>query len=162
MATWRIEPTWKKSIVERAFWQKDGKTLINEIGWRWGTFEVETTGDEPPTIDEDTDLFCSDEFELGDWSTTDGCWEENEFEGDWEEGEQEELEERLNDGEISVYELEDEGWINTDTEMYITCDVEITKINEDGTEEKIVTDKVEETKEPIKLEPKAEWPFGSN
>ena len=68
----------------------------------------------------------------------------------------------MNDGEISVYELEGEGWINTDTGMYITCDVEITKINEDGTEEKIVTDKVEETKEPIKLEPKAEWPFGSN
>ena len=130
MAMWKVEPTWKKSIIERAFWVKDGKTIINELGWRWGTFHIETEGDDPPEIDEDTDLFSAD-FELVDFETSDGCWEENEFEGDWEEGEQEELEERLDNGEISVYELEEEGWILSESEMYITCDVEITKEEEE-------------------------------
>ena len=128
MATWKVEPKWKKSVVERAFWVKDGKTIINEIGWRWGEFTIDTEGDDPPEIDEDTDLFAAD-FEVVDFSTTDGCWEENELEGDWSEEEQEEMEERLN-GEISVYELEEEGWICHETELYITCEVEITKVEE--------------------------------
>ena len=127
MATWKVEPTYKKSVVERAFWVKDGKTIINEIGWRWGEFTIETEDDEPPSIDEDTDLFHAD-FEVSDFSTTDGCWEENEFEGDWSEEEQEEMENRLSDGEISVYELEDEGWVCNESELYITCDVTITKV----------------------------------
>lgn len=128
MATWKVEPTWKKSVVEKAFWVKDGKTIINEIGWRWGEFTIETEGDDPPEIDEDTDLFAAD-FEVVDFSTTDGCWEENEFEGEWTDEEREEMEERLN-GEISVYELEEEGWVCAESELYITCDVEITKVEE--------------------------------
>ena len=131
MATWKVEPTWKKSVVERAFWIKDGKTIINEIGWRWGEITIETEGDDPPEVDEDTNYFDDDQFELVDFSCDDGCWEENEFEGDWEEEEQEQMEERLNDGEISVYELEDEGWVCRDSELYITCEVTITKVEDE-------------------------------
>jgi len=130
MATWKVEPTWKKSIIERAFWTKDGKTIINEIGWRWGEFYLETEGDEPPKLDEDTDYFNDSQFTIGDWSTDDGCSDENEFEGDWEDDELEEMEERLFSGDISVYELEDEGWICTDSELYITCDVTIEKVED--------------------------------
>lgn len=130
MATWKVEPTWKKSIIERSFWTKDGKTIINEIGWRWGEFYLETEGEEPPELDEDTDYFSDPQFTLGEWSTDDGCWDDNEFEGDWEDDELEEMEERLSNGDISVYELEEEGWICTDTEMYITCDVNIEKVEE--------------------------------
>ena len=122
MATWKVEPTFKKSVVERAYWTKDGKTIINEIGWRWGEFTIETEDDNPPEINEDTDLFNSD-FEVVDFSTTDGCWEENEFEGDWTDDEQEDMQDRL-DGEISIYDLENEGWICETSEMFITCDVE--------------------------------------
>lgn len=125
MATWKVEPALKKSVVERAYWTKDGKTIINEIGWRWGEFTIETEDDNPPEINEDTDLFNSD-FEVVDFSTTDGCWEENEFEGDWTDDEQEEMEDRL-DGEISIYDLESEGWVCNTSELFITCDVEITK-----------------------------------
>jgi hypothetical protein len=129
MAVWTVEPTWKKSIVEFAYWVKDGKTIINELGWRWGTLTIETEGDEPPEVDEDTDYMCDDQFSLVDFETSDGCWEENTFEGDWTDEEREEMEERL-DGEISVYELEEEGWILSESEMYITCDVEIKKVEE--------------------------------
>lgn len=126
MTTWKVEPTLKKSVVERVYWTKGNKTIINELGWRWGEFIIETEGDDPPVIDEDTDLFDSD-FEVADFSTSDGCWEENEFIGDWTDDEQEEMEERLNE-EISVYELENEGWICETSEMFITCDVEIKKV----------------------------------
>lgn len=129
MTTWKIEPSWKKSIVERAFWTKDGKTIINEIGWRWGTLYVITEGDSPPEVDEDTDYFCDDQFELSDFETSDGCWEDNEFDGDWDDEEEILMEERLN-GEISVYELEEEGWVLDRSELYIQCDVEITKVEE--------------------------------
>ena len=129
MATWKVEPTWKKSIVEKAYWVKDGKTIVNEIGWRWGEFTIETEGDDPPEIDEDTDLFSAD-FEVVDWSTHDGCWEDNEFEGDWEDNELEEMEECLSSGDISVYDLEEEGWSCHDSELFITCEVEITKVEE--------------------------------
>lgn len=128
MATWKVEPTWKKSVVEKATWMSPDKSkwIVNELGWRWGEFTIETETDDPPEIDEDTDLFDSD-FELVDFSTTDGCWEENEFEGDWTDEEQEAMEERLN-GEISLYELEEEGWVCETAELYIQCDVEITKV----------------------------------
>ncbi len=125
MAIWKVEPTNKKSVVERAYWTKDDKTIINEIGWRWGEFNIQTEGDDPPVINEDTNLFDSD-FEVVDFSTDDGCWEENEFEGEWTDDEQEEMEERLGE-EISVYDLENEGWVCETSELFITCDVEITR-----------------------------------
>ena len=130
MATWKVEPTYKKSIVERAFWVKDGKTIINEIGWRWGSVTIETDGSEPPELDEDTDYMCDDQFEFVEFETSDGCWEENEYEGDWSEEEQELMEERLSDGEISIFDLEEEGWVCDETELYITCDVEVTEVKE--------------------------------
>lgn len=128
MALWKVEPTWKKSIIERSFWTKGHKTVINEIGWRWGSFTIETEGDDPPEIEADIDLFHAN-FTLVDFETSDGCWEENEYEGFGDE-EEEELDERLSSGELSVYELEEEGWVNHESELFIQCDVEITKIEE--------------------------------
>lgn len=128
MATWKVEPKWKKSFIERAFWIKDGKTLINEIGWRWGSVTIETEGDTPPELNEDTDYMCDDQFEFVDFESTDGCWEENEYDG-FDPEEAEELEQRLSEGEISVYDLEEEDWILDETELYIQCEVEITKLD---------------------------------
>lgn len=129
MALWKVAPTWKKSIVERATWMDESrkKFIINEIGWRWGEFTIQTEGDDPPIIDEDTDLFAAD-FEVVDFSTNDGCWEDNDYEGEWTDEEKEAMEERLSGGEIAVYELEEEGWLNEECELYITCEVEITKV----------------------------------
>lgn len=41
MATWIVEPTHKKSVIELNYWKKDNKTIINEIAWRWGKFTKE-------------------------------------------------------------------------------------------------------------------------
>ena len=129
MALWKVTPDWKKSIVERSFWVNTNDTsqrVVQEIGWRWGEFIVATETDEPPEIDEDTDLFC-DDFELQDWSTDDGCWEETDIMG-LEEDAEEELQEFLS--ENSIFDLEERGWTCDESEMYITCTVTIEKIED--------------------------------
>ena len=52
MAIWKLEPTLKKSLIERSYYHKDGMTLMVETGWRWGEFTVETEDDNPPNISE--------------------------------------------------------------------------------------------------------------
>ena len=126
MATWKIEPTWKKSIVERQYWTKDGNTITHEIGWRWGEFFIETEGDEPPKLDKDGNIdILNCDYECNDWSTDDGCWEETDF--DVPEGEQEQLELFLE--ENSVYDLEEDGWVVDECEMWITCPITIERVD---------------------------------
>jgi hypothetical protein len=126
MALWKIEPSWKKSLAERIHFHKDDKTIIIETGWRWGEFTCETEGDEPPVIEEGTDLYdCGYDVELQ--YCDDGCWEEREFEGFTEE-EEEAMNEWLD--ENSSFDLEEEGWDFGDTEMIITCDPLIELIKE--------------------------------
>lgn len=125
MAMWKVEPTWKKSLSEIQYWTKDGKTIEYETGWRWGTFYYNTEGDEPPVIEDGTDLFCVDDADLEDWSTDDGCWDDYTFHNMTEE-EQEEIQNYFDEGN-SVYDLEEQGWIMSDSEMIVSCDVEITK-----------------------------------
>ena len=124
MATWQIEPSWKKSLAERMHFTKDGKRIIIETGWRWGTFICETEDDTPPVIEEGTDLFDCD-YEVEMQETSDGCWEEREFHG-FSEEEEESMEEWLD--ENSWWDLEEEGWDQVDNEMIITCDPIITQI----------------------------------
>lgn len=126
MALWKIEPTWKKSLRERIHFTKGDREIIIETGWRWGEFTCETEGDEPPVIEEGTDLFdCGYEIELQE--CTDGCWEEREFYGFTEEDE-ELMEEWLD--ENSFYDLEEDGWLMGDCEMIIDCEPSIEMIEE--------------------------------
>jgi hypothetical protein len=125
MARWKIEPTWKKSLIEKQHFTKEGKTIIVETGWRWGEFYCETEDDTPPVIEEGADLFsCGYDVEMD--YTDDGCWEDYEFFGFTEE-EEEEIQEWLN--ENSFLDLMDEGWELSDGEMFITCDPSIEKVD---------------------------------
>ena len=125
MATWKIQPTWKKSLIERSFYDKDGKTIIVETGWRWGEFTCETEDDNPPEIEAGDDLYsCGYDVEMQE--CTDGCWEEYEFQG-FTEDEEEEMREWLD--ENSYLDLEEEGWIPSDTEMIIDCEPSIERID---------------------------------
>ena len=126
MATWSIKPIWKKSIIERIHYHKDGKEIIEETGWRWGEFTCETEDDEPPVLEEGVDLFdCGYDIEMQ--YCDDGCWTEYEFIGFTEEEEQA-MNEWLE--ENSFFELEEEGWISGDTEMILNSDAEIEKIEQ--------------------------------
>ena len=130
MTTWRVTPTWKKSVVEVQEWTKPGEPgyISHEIGWRWGEFFVETLDDNPPPIEEGVDMFNLPEgCTCDDWSTDDGCWEESDIDvGD--EVLREEIEEFLE--ENSIYDLEEQGWIMSDSYMYINCELNIEKVEE--------------------------------
>lgn len=157
MATWSVKPTWKKSIIERQHMTKDGNEIVIETGWRWGEFLVYTDDDNPPDIEAGVDIYnCEYETELVE--TTDGCWEDYDYD-ECDDETREWLEEFFEEGN-SYFDLEEHGWMFDDCEMIIECDLEITKVNDDGTEgETITTGGDEEVTEPVKLQPGAPWPF---
>lgn len=128
MAKWKVTPTWKKSIVEVQEWIKPGEPgyINHEIGWRWGEFIIETEDDNPPELEEGVDMFdCG--YECNDWSTDDGCYEDTEVDVS-DELLQEELEEFLE--ENSIYDLEEKGWVMSDSYMYINCELNIEKVED--------------------------------
>jgi hypothetical protein len=145
MAVWSVKPDWKKSIIERQIWTKEGVAgyIGVETGWRWGEFHVTTEDDTPPNLVAGVDIYnCDYECELV--SLDDGCWEESDIDV-LDEELRNELETFLEDN--SVHDLEELGWSCDDTEMTIDCDMTIEMI---------------EPTEPIKEEPKTEskgWPF---
>lgn len=136
MAVWSVKPTWKKSIVERQEWVKDGQTFIYETVWRWGEFHVTTEDDNPPVLEAGVDIYnCDYETEL--YETTDGCSDDYDFDGCDEETAQW-LEEFLE--ENSVFDLEEHGWFCGDTEMIIDCDMEIEMIEPTGDIDEVETE----------------------
>ena len=145
MAVWSVKPDWKKSIIERQIWTKEGVAgyIGVETGWRWGEFHVTTEDDTPPDLVAGVDIYnCDYECELV--SLDDGCWEESDIDV-LDEELRNELETFLEDN--SVHDLEELGWILDDTEMTIDCDMTIEMI---------------EPTELVKEEPKTEgkdWPF---
>jgi len=145
MAVWSVKPDWKKSIIERQIWTKEGVAgyIGIETGWRWGEFHVTTEDDTPPDLVAGVDIYnCDYECELV--SLDDGCWEESDIDVQDEEL-RNELETFLEDN--SVHDLEELGWCCDDTEMTIDCDMIIEMI---------------EPTESVKKEPKTEgkgWPF---
>ena len=126
MATWSVKPEWKKSIIERNYLTKDDNTVMCETGWRWGEFTVYTEDDNPPNIEAGVDIYnCEYETELVE--TEDGCWSDYDFDDcddatEW-------LEEFFEEGN-SWLDLEDHGWIQSECEMIIDCDLIIEKVGE--------------------------------
>ena len=127
MTAWSVKPEWKKSIIERSYWTKDGNTIVEETGWRWGSFYVYTDDDTPPNLEPGVDIYCCGyESELIECS--DGCWTEQDYD-DCDDDVREWVEEFLEEGN-SIYELEDHGWICSETEMIIDCDMSIEKVED--------------------------------
>ena len=128
MAIWKIEPTFKKSIRDINHWHNSaGQEITHETGWRWGEFFIETEDDNPPDLPLDGNFDIMDcGYDMSDFSTDDGCWEEYEFDGFTEEEEQS-MQEWLD--ENSVFDLEDErgeeGWSCEEAEMFIDCPITI-------------------------------------
>ena len=122
MSLWKIEPTWKKSLVEVLHLSKGEYNITHSIGWRWGHFYIETDDNNPPDIEEGVDIFdCG--YQVDDWETIDGCWEEMDFKNLPDE-EVKIIEEFLE--ENSVLDLEELGWIMNDTQMFIESPLSIT------------------------------------
>ena len=143
MAVWSVTPQWKKSVIERQEWTKDGQRFTYETGWRWGEFHVTTEDDNPPDLKAGVDIYnCDYETEL--YECTDGCWDECDYD-ECDEETREWLEEFLE--ENSVFDLEEHGWSCSDTEMIIDCDMDIEMIEPTG-----------KSKEEPSEDGKSKWP----
>ena len=57
MAIWNVRPSFKKSILERKSFIKNGERMIVEIPLDWTEFLVLTEDDSPPNIVLGTDLY---------------------------------------------------------------------------------------------------------
>lgn len=150
MAFWKVSTYYKKSCEEHEHWVKDGMTIIRKNGFRWGTFTVETSDDNPPEFEFDyvpggdgkkdsLNMYnCYgnniENVELD--MLDDGCWCDIEFPDDMDEEEQERLQELID--EHGVYEAleEMEGWMLDESEAW--CWGPILIEDNDGNRVKII------------------------
>ena len=145
MVVWSVKPIYKKSIIERQTWENGGESFVWETGWRWGEFLVYTEDETPPKLEEGVDIYnCDYETELVE--TSDGCWEEYDFDNCSDET-REKLEEYFDEGG-SIFDIEEEGWYSSETEMIINCDMTIERV-----------DSTPEEKDGETVAPKDKWPF---
>jgi len=161
MAQWSVKPEWKKSIIERNYLTKDGNTVMIETGWRWGEFTVYTDDDNPPNIEAGVDIYnCEYETELVE--TSDGCWEEIDYD-DCDDETREWLEEFFDEGN-SWLDLEEHGWMQDECEMIIDCDLIIERLDDGNpTGEIVENNSVGEDmpKEETQNKSGAAWPFST-
>lgn len=161
MAKWKVTPLFKKSIIEYNHLEKGDNLFIVETGWRSGEFIVYTDDDNPPDLKSGVDILnCGYESEMVE--TIDGCWTEYHYD-DCDDETREWLENFLEEDGNSFFDLGEHDWVFTDGEFIIDCDMEITKIDDDGSEgETFKTDSdTNVTDTENKLTPKATWPFDS-
>jgi hypothetical protein len=136
MAIWKIVNQHKKNCEERQFWTKDGKTVVRTEGFRWGSFTVETTDDNPPegiTAEnpDGIDMYSYTGENAPDGAEPD-CWDDGCY-GDWEfpDGMDEEEQERIQEGwEEDFYDfMEGDGWVNDETEAWLFGPLDIERVD---------------------------------
>lgn len=127
MYKWKVEPTFKKSVIEKIFMTKGSDTFVAEVVWRGGIFFVYTEDDSPPILEPGVDIYdCEYESEISEtWDSCDEYYHYDECDVQTEIW--------LNDffeNENSFYDLEQFGWEHTNTTMTIECEMKITKYEE--------------------------------
>tara|TARA_R110000868_G_scaffold251083_2_gene507811 strand:- start:553 stop:972 length:420 start_codon:yes stop_codon:yes gene_type:complete len=134
MATWTVSTTEKKSCEEREIWTKDGKTIVRTNGFRWGTFIVETTDDNPPegiteANKEGIDMYShsGDNIDSINLDSMDDGWSgDYEFCGMDEESKQA-ISDEIDEADDYYEYLEENGWMLDETEAWLFGPLEITK-----------------------------------
>ncbi len=138
MTSWTVCTTEKKCCEEREIWTRGDATIIHINGFRWGTFGVETTDDNPPDgITErnaggiDMYSHCGDNIDsINLLSMDDGCSDDYEFIGVDESAEQQILDgiqEADSNGVDYAEYLTENGWWQEDTEAWLLGQLEITR-----------------------------------
>jgi hypothetical protein len=150
MAIWTVKTHYKKSCQEVETWhQREGEGKVTVVnGFRYGEWTVETIDDNPPGF-EFTEVPGGDgmkdsinmlDCEINNIESVElvemfdgGCWYDVETKGLSEE-EEEEINEFIE--ENSLYDLEERGWMQGDTEWWIWGPIEI--CNEAGDTVRII------------------------
>jgi hypothetical protein len=150
MAIWTVSTHYKKSCEEREIWiHADHGTMIRTNGFRRATYSVETSDDNLPEFEFDfvpggdgkkdsidfnncsvNNIENAELIELFDG----GCWGGNEWPDDMDEDEIQRLEELME--EEGSYAIEEEGWMNDETEVWAWGPIEI--CNESGESVRII------------------------
>lgn len=140
---WTVKTLDKKSVTEVEEFVKDGMTLKNINGFRWGTWRVATNDGNPPEFEFDSDGQLDmnscygnniEEVELD--NMDDGWYGDIEWGGDISDKEQEAAQAVID--EESVYELESHGWYHSETYVYVSGPLEIS--DADGNVVKVVNE----------------------
>ena len=148
MAVWTVQPKYKKSIEEHEEWSKDGQTIIRVTGWRGGSWTVTTSDDNPPEFEfeevpggngacDSIDMnscYANNIEESEMIETFDGWYSNVNYPDNMDDEEQERMEEIWEEESYDAWE--GEGWVQTDTYMYIWGDIEI--LNENGELVKVI------------------------
>lgn len=138
MATWKISTEQKKSCEERELWYNEDKDwkIVRVTGFRWGTFTVETSDDEPP---EGIDADNSDGINMYDYfgdnaengaeldSMDDGWFEDWEWDDAMTEEDREEVLALWEEESYSGFE--ENGWYNSETEAWLHGPLTIERID---------------------------------
>ena len=135
MTTWTVSTTEKKSCEEREIWTQDGKTIVRINGFRWGTFTVETTDDNPPdgiteANEDGIDMYshCGDNIDsINLDSMADGWLGDYEFDG-FDQQQEQAIREAIDEEADDYYEYLDEtGWMLDETEAWLLGPLEIVR-----------------------------------
>lgn len=130
MTTYKLSTEYKKSITEKQYWTKDGKTICYSVGWRWGYARYAEPIDLGNYNPESEEINIYELGDVIDHELDDGCWADWEFPEDMDEEEQERLQE-IYDEEYDEG-LENEGWSCDDTEIWFSGPLLIEVEQEDG------------------------------
>lgn len=138
MAVWKISTTEKKNCEEREQWvhEEKGWNIVRINGYRWGTFTVETTDDNPP---EDIDPDNPDGINMYEYfsdNAEDGAQLDSMDDGwfcdwEWDDDMSEEDQQAVMDGwdEDSYEYMETNGWYNDENEAWLYGPLEIEKVS---------------------------------
>jgi hypothetical protein len=135
MTSWTIATTEKKSCEEREIWTKGDQEIIVINGFRWGSYSVETSDDNPPdgiTAENsegiDMNALYGDNIENSELiSMDDGWYGDIEYSDNITEEAQELIQEGIDEEGDHYSYLENNGWTNDDTEAWFFGPLEITK-----------------------------------
>lgn len=136
MTTWKISTEHKKCVTQTEYWENldNGQKVTHTLCWRWGEYFVEAPEDTTieewlENYDEDAGISVFDKFEVQDSSEMDGWYSDYEFD-DMTEEETEAMLEFLEGS--SMYDLEGDGWVCTDSETIITGPLTIEEISDEN------------------------------
>lgn len=124
MPRWTLGNAHKKNVEERSIWSKDGDEICRIEWYRWGTWSTES--EQRPDVDTDNpdgyDIHGSDvDWEIVDM--TDGVAAGWQFPDGMADEERTRIEELYDEDGYSG--LEDDGWENIETEIYLHGPLEL-------------------------------------
>lgn len=123
MVWWKVETENKKSAEEIIIFNLGDKEIRYTTGYRWGSMFLES--ENKPVLDATNGInIFETEYEYDFDMLDDGWFSDIWFSDNITEEEKEHLKAMI---EEDVFSIEEDGWINTDTECWFYGDLKITE-----------------------------------